>query len=120
MLSDGFFGVALHVRVDRGVDAQAVGVDVVGRAVFLKVLITPSEERISFPCQRIVMIFLVLPGCIIGANGSLGCQHMAQIFAQVGGKAFFVGNTLEVEAQRHFTIPLVVGIGQIALLVHQF
>ena len=45
------FGIALHTRVDGGVHLQAVGIEIVRRAVLLAIFVAPSVERIVHPCN---------------------------------------------------------------------
>ena len=49
MLVDCLLGIFLHTAVYRGEHSQAVGIDVIGCAVLLEVLVAPAIEGISVP-----------------------------------------------------------------------
>ena len=51
MLCHGILGILLHTRVERGIDFQPVGVEVVFGTVFLGVLFAPSKERVVLPVE---------------------------------------------------------------------
>ena len=61
MLCYGFFSVALHARVDSGVDAQSVLIDVVVGAVGLGVLVAEAVERVVVPHVFVDLILLLVP-----------------------------------------------------------
>ena len=49
MFVNSFLGIALHTRVDSGINLQSVGIDVVCLSVLLRVLVAPSVERVVIP-----------------------------------------------------------------------
>ncbi len=51
MLGDSLFGIALHARVDCGVNLEAVGVDVVSCSVGFWIFLNPSVEGVGLPCD---------------------------------------------------------------------
>ena len=53
MLQHGLLGILLHARVDCRKNFQAVGINIITFAVLLEILITPTVQRIVFPCHRI-------------------------------------------------------------------
>ena len=81
MLLHGLFGVFLHPRVERGVDAQAVAVEVVLRAVGLAVLVEPAVERIVAPGQGVGAVVFHLR--IVGAFGLGGVHELAEHVAEI-------------------------------------
>jgi len=40
-------GIALHSRVDCRVNPQAIGIDIIERAIFLGIFLTPSTQRVG-------------------------------------------------------------------------
>ena len=101
MLFDGFFGIALHTRVDSRVDFQAVAVDVVFRAVGLGVFLDPAEERICLPHDGVFEEAVDLPSAVVLAHGLLCPQHTAQFLAEIWSDTFFmVTDLMEVKRER--------------------
>ena len=46
MAIDRLLGILLHLVVDGGVDLQSIGIDVVERAILLRVFLAPTAQRI--------------------------------------------------------------------------
>ena len=82
MLRHGFFGIFLHPRVDGGVDAQAVAVEVILRAVGLAVLVEPSVEGILPPGEGIGAIIFHLR--VTGTLGFRRVHKFAEHIAKIG------------------------------------
>ena len=61
VLCYGFFSVALHARVDSGVNAQSVLIDVVVGTVGLGVLVAEAVERVVVPHVFVDLILLLVP-----------------------------------------------------------
>ena len=103
---DGLLGIGLHRRIDRGIDLQAVAVDVVGRAVGLAVLAAPAVERILLVLlHRLIVVPLVVE---LIAFGTFGVHHKTQHLAEVGRRTFVVrhGTVIEDDGKRAERIAL--------------
>ena len=99
-------GVLLHRGVDRGIDFQPVLVDVVGRAVGLRVLVAPAVDRVV-----LVLLdgLLVIPfGVEVAALGGPGVHHLPQHLAEVGRLPVVVrdGAVVERNGQRRERVAL--------------
>ena len=86
MLSHSLFRIFLHFIVDGGIDSQAVFVEVVGRAVRLRVFVEPAIERVIRPLERVHHIVLIL-----GVRGTFrllcvhrAAEHVPEIWSQAG------------------------------------
>ena len=90
----------MHTGIDSGINFQTIGVDVVFRAIGLRVFLCPAVERIAFPCDRVIDESLVVPRWIVGARRLLGLQHEAEFLAEIGCETLFVVHLVEVEHQR--------------------
>ena len=100
MVEHGFLGIALHARVDGGVNFQAIGVDVIFLAIGLSVLLTPSIKRIGFPSNRVVDVGLIVPRGIVAQHRLLSRHYSAQLLAEIWGNAVLVVDAVEIERQR--------------------
>ena len=100
LLLHGLLGVLLHTRVDGRIYFKPVGVNVVVRAVALHVLLAPAVERVVLPHERIHVVLRSLPSAVIVGVGAFRHHDAAQVFAQIGGKAFLVVDAVEVEPER--------------------
>ncbi len=118
VLAHSFLGIALHAAVDGCVNLQAVGIYIIVGAVLLLVLVAPAEERVCFPCQRILKELLSLPRGIVAAHRFLGHHHGTQIFAHVGTLAHLVVHAVEVQRHGFLLQALALVLLQISSLHH--
>ena len=78
----------LHARIDGGVDAQAIAVDIIVRAVGFLVLVAPAIEGVVVP-----VIFVGIIGIhirVVAAHGLLGHHDAAQFLTEVWRNAVLV------------------------------
>ena len=61
----GLFAIRLHVGVDGRKDLQAVSVDVIVRAILLRMLVAPTIQWVGLPSQRVIIVLLILPRSIV-------------------------------------------------------
>ena len=99
MLVDCLLGIFLHTAVYRGEHSQTVGIDVIGGAVLLEVLVAPAIEGICVPGYRVDDKLHSVPRRIVGAHGALGGHILAEELAQIGGCAVLMVGTVEVEGK---------------------
>ena len=118
MLIDGFLGIFLHARVDGGIDAQAVGIDVIALAVAFLVFVAPAEEGVVHPCHRVDFILAVVPRGIVLHLGLHGHHVLPDELAEIHGHAVLVGAAVEVEHQGLHAGRVVVGPRDVAGVVH--
>ena len=90
MVTFGLLTIFLHSAVDSRIDFQAVGVDVVVRAVLLRVLVAPSVQRVGLPSERVIIILLILPRCIVVPFRFVGHHPLAQQFAEIRRDTFLM------------------------------
>ena len=98
----GLFGIALHARIDGGIDFQAIGIEVIAASVLLLILGTPSVKRVGFPSQGVFVVFLHLPSAIFALVRFLGSQYIAQIFTEIRCGTFLVVYLAVFQFQRFF------------------
>ena len=115
---DCLFGVALHARVDGGVDLESVGVQVVGLAVLLEVLVAPAVERVVDPGYGVEHVLALVPRGVVAEVGALGRHVDAEHLAEVGCRAVLVVGAVEVEGEGLCGVALVFGVGEVASLDH--
>ena len=90
MLAHSLLGVLLHTCIEGCEDAQTVSIYVVGFAVSLFVLVTPTEERVFFPRNRVEHKLAHLPLLVVCSFGFLLHHIMAQEYLEVVARAFYV------------------------------
>ena len=98
LLLHSLLGIALHRGVDRGVDPEAVAVDVIIRAVGLLILVAPAIERILVVLLNSLLVVPI--GQELSACGTLGIHHLTQHLAEVGRLAIVVRDGFILERDR--------------------
>ena len=119
MLPHSTFCIALHAGVHGGEYLESVSIDIIGRAIFFEVFVTPPEKRVAFPSNRVIYKFLSLPRSIVGGDGTTCSHNMTQIFAEVGGDAVPMGDPMEIQSQRFFLVHLAFLVSKVTLLLHE-
>ena len=116
MFGDGFLGIALHLIIDGGVDAQAVPVQVVLRAVALGVLVQPAVQRVVGPQEGIYpVVFRCGVGRTLGLAGRHGAaQHIPEIGADAGGAVSGAG----VQVNGQLLQGVAFGLGKVFHFLH--
>ena len=104
MLVHGIFGVLLHPTVDGSKHFQAVGIDVVGLAVLLQVLITPSVKGVVGPCNGVVNILRLVPFGVVALVGTLGHEIQTKELAEVSGRSILMVGTVKVQRNGFFGV----------------
>ena len=61
MLTDSFFGILLHTRVNGGIDAKTILIEIVWCAVWFVVLVAETIERILFPLAEVDLVLQHIP-----------------------------------------------------------
>ena len=116
VLDDRLLGVALHLVVDGGIDAEAVLVQVIRRTVALEVLVQPAVQRVVGPGEGVHAE--VLHGGVGLAPGALGghrpAQHVPEVRAYAGGAVHAAGMQFDGELPEGVALRL----RQIVLVPH--
>ena len=115
---DSFFGIALHSRVDGGINFQSVGVKIIRIAVFLEIFIAPATQRVCGPSNRIDNVLSFVPDRIIRSIGALHHHIAAQKFAKERGNTILMISTVKVQCQRLCTVLAIFSIGKISCFYH--
>ena len=98
MLPHRLLSIFLHTGVERSVYLQTIRIDVIVLTVLLLVLVTPSEQRISLPSQRVVVVLLILPRSVVASVRLLSHHHLAQTLTQIRSNTLIMRSNFE---QRH-------------------
>ena len=93
MFGDGFLGIALHLVIDGGIDAEAVLVQVVLGAVALGILVEPAVEGVVGPEKGVGLVILHdgigrFPGLFRAHDAA---EHIPEIGAHAGGAVSLAG-----------------------------
>ena len=89
------FGVALHHGIDRRIDLQSIGVDIIGGAIGLAILVAPAIERVRLPLNAVVSELSILPRSIVTSVGFIRHHDLAQMLTEVGSYALLVVHTMK-------------------------
>ena len=116
VLDDRLLGVALHLVVDGGIDAEAVPVQVIRRTVALEVLVQPAIQGVVGPGKGVHAE--VLHGGVGLAPGTLGghgpTEHVPEIRTHAGGTVHAAGMQFDGQLPEGVALRL----GQIILVPH--
>ena len=97
---------------------QAVGIEVIGRAIALDILVTPAIQGVLRPVERVLVVLLHLPSAVVLLLGLLGSHHTAQILAEVGCRAQLVVYTAILEHERGSLQRVALGSSEAIVLLH--
>ena len=106
---DRLLGISLHARVDGGVYAQAVGVDVPEGAVLLGVLLAPAAERVCGEGYGVDDILPLVPRGIVFRVGAIHHHVLSQEFAEINRRAVLVVGAVEAQLHGFGAVGLIVG-----------
>ena len=118
MFAHSLFGILLHTRVDGGIDAQTILVEVVRCAIRLVVLLAETIERIFLPLAEVNLILQHVPLGVVALLGLFSRQHLAQILAEIGGNTLLVIHRLVLEFDRQSFERIAYLLGDIIVFTH--
>ena len=107
---DRLLGIALHTRVDGRMDTQAVGIDIIEGAVFLRVLLAPSAERVGSEGDGVDDILPLVPRRIVLRVRPVHHHVLPEELAEIDRRAVLVVGAVEVESHGLGTVGLIVGL----------
>ena len=89
------FGVALHHGVDRRIDLQSIGVDIIGGSVGLAILVAPAVEWVRLPLNAVVSELGILPRSVVTSVRFIRHHDLAQMLTEVGSYALLMVHTMK-------------------------
>ena len=101
MFAHRLFGVALHARVEGGVDFQTILIQVVGCSVGFVVLVAEAVERVFVPLPAVNAVLHLVPFGIVALLGLFGGQHQPQVLAEIGCESLLVVHATVFQRQRN-------------------
>ena len=110
--------ILLHTRVDGGIDAQTVLVEVVWCAIGFVVLIAETIERIFLPLAEVNLILQHVPLGVVALLRFFSRQHLAQILAEIGGDTLLMIHRLILEFDRQSFERIAYLLGDIIVFTH--
>ena len=66
------------------------------------IFIAEAVERVFVPLAFVYLVLQLIPLGVLAGFGLFGCQHLSQIFAEVGGYTLFVVHGLVFEFDGQF------------------
>ena len=118
MFAYSLLSVFLHTRIDGGINLQAIGIDTIGFAIFLIILVAPSVQRVCLPVDGVNVILDHVPRRIIRTLGLLRHDIATQEVTEINSYAILVVSHMEFQIQRLSGIFLKLLIRQISRLFH--
>ena len=100
MFFHSLLGIPLHLRIERRIDFQPIGINIILGSVSLHIFLAPTIQRIIRPSNGIVYEFLSFPPPIFRFHRLFCRHHQSQLLSEIRSQPLFMIHSGIFQLQR--------------------